>query len=183
MVAHEPLTFTELLDRAAEATDAEFVASLRDPVLLATGTLAIKVLSASTPRTTGQIELPVDSSIQERLRNDPQLAKIYRVRRIDGRDGPLRVGRTADNDIAIDDSSLSRHHATLEVGGDLVHVTDLGSKNGTFLDEQQLDANSPAAVKSEDVLRFGRVSFQLYFPKGLYRALRICLMQERLSEP
>lgn len=171
--AHE-LSFTDLLERASVTTEKEFVASLADPVLVATGTLALRVLSGDGPRSTGMIELPA-ASMEERLRNDPQLARIYRVRRRDGQPGPLRVGRTTDNDIAIDDTSLSRHHATLEPRGELVHVIDLASKNGTFLGEDRLDANIPAAAKSKDLLRFGRVSLQLYVPRDLYHALRLCL--------
>lgn len=175
MSGADDLTFPDLLERAGVTTENEFVASLGVPVLVATGTLALRVLAGDGPRSTGTIELPGQQSVRERLRNDPQLARIYKIRRRDGEAGPLQLGRTADNDIAIDDSSLTRHHATLEVRQDLVIVTDMESKNGTFLNEERLDPGTPAAAKSADVVRFGRVSMQVYTPRALYHTLKMCL--------
>ncbi len=71
--------------------------------------------------------------------------------------------------------SLTRHHATLETRDDLVFVVDLGSKNGTFLGEDRLDPGTPAAARSADVVRFGRVSMQVYAPGALYHTLKMCL--------
>lgn len=175
MTGPEHYTFTELLERASACTEQEFIGHVGAPVLVATGTLALKVLSGASPRSTGVIELPVDPEQADRLRNDPQLARIHVVRRRDRAAGPARVGRTAENDIAIDDSSLSRHHATLEVIGDTVMVVDLGSRNGTFLREARLEPGVRAVARSEDLLRFGRVSLQVYLPAALYRALKLCL--------
>jgi len=171
----EQFTFADLLERAVACTEEEFVALVDVPVLVATGTLALRVASGENPRSTGVIELPSAVADPERLRNDPQHAKIHIVRRRDRAVGPLRVGRTGQNDIAIDDSSLSRHHASLEVRGDVVVVIDLGSRNGTFLREERLEPTKPAEARSEDLLRFGRVSLQLYEPAALYQALRLCV--------
>jgi two-component system, NtrC family, response regulator AtoC len=46
--------------------------------------------------------------------------------------GTLRVGRGLDNDIRIDDQSVSRYHFLIHVGGG-IEVEDLGSANGTLL--------------------------------------------------
>ncbi len=47
--------------------------------------------------------------------------------------GQLRIGRKREtNDIAINDSSVSRQHAILHINGKL-HVQDLGTPNGTFI--------------------------------------------------
>src|ERR1041384_7248963 len=46
--------------------------------------------------------------------------------------GSLRVGRGLDNDIRIDDQSVSRYHLLLHVSGG-IEVEDLGSANGTLL--------------------------------------------------
>lgn len=50
--------------------------------------------------------------------------------------GGLRIGRAPDNDLVISDSRVSRYHAQVawEAGG--FHVRDLGSTNGTFLDNR-----------------------------------------------
>jgi pSer/pThr/pTyr-binding forkhead associated (FHA) protein len=46
----------------------------------------------------------------------------------------LRVGRTLDNDIVVDDMLVSRHRAELRIGSDACEVVDLHSQNGTFVD-------------------------------------------------
>ena len=48
--------------------------------------------------------------------------------------GTLRLGRGIDNDLRIDDQSVSRYHLLIHVGvGGGIEVEDLGSANGTLL--------------------------------------------------
>jgi len=44
-----------------------------------------------------------------------------------------RIGSNPDNDIVIDQKDVSRRHAVLRVQDGSFHVTDLDSKNGTFI--------------------------------------------------
>jgi pSer/pThr/pTyr-binding forkhead associated (FHA) protein len=48
----------------------------------------------------------------------------------------LTLGRTDDADVAIDDSSLSRVHASINRDGDRVWIVDEGSTNGTLVNRQ-----------------------------------------------
>ena len=43
-----------------------------------------------------------------------------------------RIGRGADSDIRIEDPGVSRHHAEVRIGSDVV-LRDLGSTNGTYV--------------------------------------------------
>jgi len=55
-------------------------------------------------------------------------------RRFDLEDGrSYRLGARDDNDIVIDQQDVSRHHAILRVNAGTFHITDLKSKNGTFI--------------------------------------------------
>ena len=47
--------------------------------------------------------------------------------------GVLRIGRAEDNDVEVDDLSVSRHHAELRNTGGGYEIVDLDSRNGTFL--------------------------------------------------
>lgn len=45
----------------------------------------------------------------------------------------IRIGRAADNDIVLEDKSVSRYHAILSILPDQVILEDLKSRNGTFV--------------------------------------------------
>jgi ABC transport system ATP-binding/permease protein len=70
----------------------------------------------------------------------------------------LRIGRPEDNDVVVDDLSVSRHHAELWNSGDGFEIVDLGSRNGTFLN------GSPvlrALVTEQDLVGIGPATFRL----------------------
>lgn len=67
----------------------------------------------------------------------------------------ITVGRLADNVIQIDDGSVSSHHAEMVLENGEYHLHDLGSTNGTFVNEQQL---TDAILKHGDLVRFGKIN-------------------------
>jgi pSer/pThr/pTyr-binding forkhead associated (FHA) protein len=64
----------------------------------------------------------------------------------------LSVGRTPENGLKLVEGSPSRKHALLTVTADAVSVQDLGSTNGTFVNDQRIDA--AVKLKSNDKVRF-----------------------------
>lgn len=68
------------------------------------------------------------------------------------------VGRGDENDIVIGDVSISREHAVLEVRAQGMMVEDLGSSNGTFVNDTRV-AREP--LMDGDTLRFGNIEFQV----------------------
>ena len=58
----------------------------------------------------------------------------------------LRVGRTSDNDLAIDHPLVSRHHARIDRAGARWTVTDLGSTNGTYVNGSRIAGASALAI-------------------------------------
>jgi serine phosphatase RsbU (regulator of sigma subunit) len=68
----------------------------------------------------------------------------------------LSLGRSSTNDLSYpEDSGLSRHHMVLERMGEDWYVRDLGSKNGTLLNDERLTA--PARLKPGDRISASRV--------------------------
>ncbi len=68
--------------------------------------------------------------------------------------GANLVGRNSANDITIADPSVSGSHCRLDVSGESVRITDLGSTNGTFVDERPV---SESVLQPGQVLRLGGV--------------------------
>ena len=70
----------------------------------------------------------------------------------------LVVGRAPTSDIPIFDPTISRRHAEVQVDDLGVHVRDLGSSNGTFLNGTKVDN---ASLALGDVVTFGKVAFKV----------------------
>lgn len=69
-------------------------------------------------------------------------------------DGPVVIGRAGDADVVLEDGEVSRHHARLTPTGDGgATVEDLGSANGTFVNENELIG--PAHLGPGDDLLLG----------------------------
>jgi hypothetical protein len=67
------------------------------------------------------------------------------------------IGRTADNDIQIDATNISRHHAVLLAGADHCVVEDLNSTNGVHVNGLRVDRQ---VLRDGDMLRVGKVEFR-----------------------
>lgn len=70
----------------------------------------------------------------------------------------VRIGRHADNDLVLSDSSVSRKHAILIVNNDAILVRDLGSMNGISLNGQP---QTQGLVHNGDLLRIGEVDMNI----------------------
>jgi two-component system, cell cycle response regulator len=72
----------------------------------------------------------------------------------------LSIGRLADTAIFIDTPSVSRRHAEIEMRGELVILRDLGSSNGTHVNETKI--TGPVPLKHGDMIRLGKVILKFY---------------------
>jgi pSer/pThr/pTyr-binding forkhead associated (FHA) protein len=75
--------------------------------------------------------------------------------------GPNIFGRKAGNDIIVPDPYVSGKHGQLELTDEGVYLTDLGSSNGTFVNEAKLAANMRTLITTEDVIRLGSMEFRV----------------------
>lgn len=64
----------------------------------------------------------------------------------------IRFGRLDDCDVVLEDGGISREHAELERDGDGWVIADLGSRNGTFVNEGQVHRQR---LRQGDIVRLG----------------------------
>ena len=119
------------------------------------------------PRNVGSPTSPAQMHFPATMRNpvdvpDGQLA---------GEHGPpavvtgygLRLGRTPDNDLVIDDGEVSRHHCAITaIEGGFV-LTDLHSTNGTYLGDRRITSQ---VLADGDRLRVGSCVLTFRWPVG-----------------
>lgn len=86
------------------------------------------------------------------IEQGPDEAKVLRL------DEPGRVyvmGRGPGLDLTLEETDASRQHVQLVRKAEQLYVRDLGSKNGTFVASQRLDAHRDVILRPGDVVRIG----------------------------
>jgi pSer/pThr/pTyr-binding forkhead associated (FHA) protein len=93
---------------------------------------------------------------------------------------PLNIGRALDCDICVRDILLSRHHCRLEPFDDRWIVSDLNSRNGTYINSEKITRH---VLTDGDVLRMGKI--QVCFKIGAFIAppADIVKREKRAADP
>lgn len=65
----------------------------------------------------------------------------------------IHIGRDINNEIVINDAEISRRHCRFSLQGDTYLFEDLGSTNGSFINEQRLSA--PHTLRAGENIRLG----------------------------
>ena len=72
--------------------------------------------------------------------------------------GTLTIGRSPQAEVQIDDPFTSAHHARISERDGFCYLEDMGSTNGTFLNERRL--RSQQRLRGEDRIRIGDTEFR-----------------------
>lgn len=72
---------------------------------------------------------------------------------------PYTIGQSPDNRIVVNDLKVSSHHAQIRLEGPGYEIIDMGSSNGTFVNEQRLMPNLPRFLYTGDQIRIGDTRF------------------------
>ncbi|HTH46458.1 MAG TPA: FHA domain-containing protein [Candidatus Limnocylindria bacterium] len=70
------------------------------------------------------------------------------------------VGRLEDNQFPLAEPSVSSHHCEIWAKGDDIVIKDLGSTNGSYINEKQLEPNKEATLRPGQVLRLGQIELR-----------------------
>lgn len=87
----------------------------------------------------------------------------------------VTMGRTTNNDIVLDDSSVSRFHGWLQKddGTGKWAVTDAGSKNGTWVNSTRLTAKKPVTLENAARLRVGNLELTFHTAAGFKSLIQV----------
>ncbi len=153
---------TELVDLATKATQAEFVRQC--PFFILFGKLSLIV--PVTPGNTGAFRVaddtnPGDWGGEYTVVPEPSTAAaesllILPVRKLQATfRSMITVGRTRNNDIVLNDVSVSKFHAYFNLVEGGVQLADAGSLVGTWIGDQRLAPKGPpVSVTPGEVIRF-----------------------------
>ncbi|MCH9688429.1 MAG: FHA domain-containing protein [Deltaproteobacteria bacterium] len=105
------------------------------------------------------MQTPLDPTVPVATKSGALKLMVVRDQRVEWQalQAPCRVvvGRAPQCDLTVDDPSLSRRHAVLELDDQGARVTDLGSSNGTSLAGTRLPPNEPRPVALDELIEIG----------------------------
>lgn len=120
---------------------------------------------------------PVVSVVKEDLGQDVQ--KLYltlnreTLQEFDLTDSKILIGRSELCDININSRFVSKHHALLVRTDEAMHLLDLKSTNGTFINSRRIDTK---VLQHDDVISLGNHGIKLVSPQ--YRARTTTVEQD-----
>jgi len=106
--------------------------------------------------TSGEPDLDMSANLDPRLIVDS--SDSLEVGRTIALEGGITIGRSEAADLSISDQFVSHMHARILRRGAYHFVEDLGSTNGTFLNDRRVD--SDAQLKVHDALRIGQTTLR-----------------------
>ncbi len=75
----------------------------------------------------------------------------------------ILIGRDPQNDLQLQDDTISARHARIFHSNNLWMVEDSLSTNGTYLNNEKV--LSPTALVEDDIIRCGKINFRVSFNK------------------
>lgn len=112
------------------------------------------------------IEEALASSEQEASNNNAALLGVggdLNGSLFDLPDGEITFGRAPDNTIPLEFAGISRNHMKCVVEEETVTLHDMGSKNGTFVNNKKIEG--PVPLNKGDIVKIGNLAFR-FIPKG-----------------
>ena len=93
----------------------------------------------------------------------------------------FEIGRSSKTELFIDQESISRHHARITFDGAGYVITDLGSTNGTLVNDSPVGARHEAKLRDGDQIQIGRSilkfmtceNIEVHYHEEIYRLMTI----------
>lgn len=79
------------------------------------------------------------------------------------------LGRDKSAEIQLDDANVSRQHSQITIEDEKIYIADMGSRNGTFLNDEAI-GNAKVELAKEDMIKLGSTILK-YLPAGQLETL------------
>ena len=112
---------------------------------------------------------PAISVVREKV--DPEVQKLYltlnreTLQEFEMKESKVLIGRSELCDVCVNSRFVSKYHALLIRGDDAMHLVDLHSTNGTFVNSERVQSK---VLQHDDVISLGNHGIKLIAPA--YRA-------------
>lgn len=152
-----------LVQEAKKLPMGEFMVLHPNPVLVVEG----ETLVARTKDTTG------DTTLRTTAEQEIETQAFLVVERPDSSAfGLLTVGRSRQNHAIIDHRRVSKIHVVIHREGEGFHIMDMGSSNGTTLNDRPLPPRVPFKLSDQDVIVLAdKVLLRFLYPASTYEWL------------
>ncbi|MCS7172286.1 MAG: FHA domain-containing protein [Armatimonadetes bacterium] len=117
---------------------------------------AVRVMQEELRRASGEASVPPAILTVEEAEGRVRPGQVFVV------SGEAVIGRSPGAQVVLADEFASHRHAQLVVRGGRYWIEDLGSRNGTYLNGQRIEA--PAPLADGDLVRIGSTTLRFRWP-------------------
>src|SRR5258706_9382077 len=162
LAPRKPESVADLRDAAHRLRREQFVAVYPFAFLVGKNALA----PAHGSDTAEPMPRGIDGALPTRVvrpGGDPPTVQVFLVRKIQTAfESMITVGRSRNNDLALDDVEVSKFHAYFRKSVDgALELVDADSTNGTWIGHQRLPKHGSGVVHPGDRLQFASLAFEL----------------------
>ena len=119
-----------------------------------TGARERGVVESVTKHLTGELRPRPEAPLALRVVAGPQLGRTHRLE-----EGELVIGRSIAAGLTIADAGASREHVTIIYRAGTLRLRDLGSRNGTLVNNERVSGERPLALG--DCIRIGKTAISV----------------------
>jgi len=167
-------------ERALSMTASAFDLMFPSPVLVAAIVKSGKLIRTRKGNATHGYVEPVEPGGQEKNFTPSLTFMPIHMPPGDTQAPWVSIGRTTASDVVINDYTVSKAHGRLQLMPGRYQLEDSRSRNGTWIDEEQLRPFTPVPLLCGQQVRFGRQAFTFFGVAG-FRTFLVDLVDESNS--